>query len=133
VNASTQPRLPGTLPTPAAAKAVLRMARQEWRTRRETYDGLEGDHSSAKSEVKDATTEVDQAEADLLAASEDSKEEKAADVAHQRAWLRLERAESDLEKVASTHKLAKAELAKARKLLAGARAELQATREGRRK
>jgi uncharacterized protein YecT (DUF1311 family) len=133
MNAATQPRLPGTLSTPAAAKALLRMARQEWRTRRETYDALEDDLSSAKSEVKDATTEVDQAEGDLLAASEDSKEEKAADVVHQRAWLRLDRAEGDLEKVASTHKLAKAELAKARKLLAGARGELQAVREGRRK
>jgi hypothetical protein len=130
---STQARLPGTLPTPAVARANLRMARRSYQDRQNVVDGMKDRLSAAHDEVKAAGAELDEVEQDLLAADEGSSEDLAADERHGKAMKRAERAANDVIKVAGALRLAQSELADGVRLLAGARGELAAIREGRRK
>jgi hypothetical protein len=129
----TQARLPGTLPTPAAAKASLRMAREEWRRATSAKDGLTSRLAAARDEAKAAAIELGEAEADLLAAEDGGIEELDADERHAKAVKRFERAEADIVKVRGTIREASRELKAAQAVLTGARAEMQAIRQGRRK
>lgn len=130
---STQARMPATLPTPAAARSQLRLARDDARAKRNTYDDLKERLAAARDEMKTAGAEVEEAEGDMLVADADSAEEKAASNAHQKAWQRMRRAELDYDKVKATRGNAQHELKKALALLATAREELEAVREGRRR
>jgi len=129
---ATQARLPATLPSPAQAKANLRMARSALKEKRNVVDGLKARHEAARDEAADAEAEVDGAETDLVECEEGSSAEVSADKRHHKACARLDRAEADAERVGSALKLAKSELKNARAQMRTARADIEAIREGRR-
>jgi hypothetical protein len=130
---ATQAKLLGVLPTPAVARANLRMARKQAKEAADVVDGLKDRVSAASDEMKAAAAEVEEAEADLLEADEGSKEDTAAAAAHDKGLKRGHRASTDWEKVKAALKLARTEAKQAGKRLVAAREDLEAIREGRRK
>ncbi len=129
---ATQPKLPGTLPTPAQAKSALRTAVSALADKRLLVIRLKDDAKTAALDLKRATKEVDVAERDLLAADEGSPED--ADAAARLAkWLgMLEKAEDAVDKVKDTARRAQLELDAAAKVLRGARGDVRAVQDGRR-
>ena len=127
-----QAKLPATLPTPAEARGNLHSSRDEVEKKRDVVDGMKESADLAKAELGEALEEVDEAETDLLAAAPSSPEELAADANHHKALARMEAAADDLAKVVAVQSRARAELKKAERKLAAARADLEAMRAGKR-
>jgi hypothetical protein len=130
---AAQAKLPGTLPTPAQARSNLRVTRDCFREKLLVFEGYKERIAASKDEVKAANLEVEEAEADLLAAEEGSKEDIDASSRHGKAMRRKARAQTDLEKVTAARRLAGREMALAAKGLAAAREDVEAIRQGRRK
>lgn len=130
---ATQAKLPGTLPTHAQAKANLRDARSLESTRAKVVEGLKGKVKLAQKEQAAAELDRDIAERDLEASAAGSDEERDADVRQFEADKRVERAERDLGKVKEALAVAVVEHADAARALSGARGDLRAIHQGRRK
>ena len=130
---ASQAKLPHTMPTPRQARSNLREAVANFRTKRVLTTQLEDDCKRAKSELKTADHEIDEAEGDLLASAEDSPEDLDASARLAKAVAHEERAERDLEKVQDILRRSRLELDGATKILRGARGDIRALQEGRRK
>lgn len=129
----TQARLPYTLPTPGQARQKLREARGAVASAADDLAKLREDLRSARAEAEAAETDLTQAEHNMLDAAEDSPESAAADADQGRLWRRLLLAESGIENLKATIVKAAGEHDDARRLLRGARGDLEAVRQGRRK
>jgi hypothetical protein len=128
---SSQPKLPGTLPTPTQAKANLRLAVETLAEKRLLLSRLKDDAKTAGLDLKRATKEVSVAERDLLAADEGSPEDADA-AARMGKWLgMLEQAEDAVVKLKDTARRATLEMDAATKVLAGARGDIRALQGGR--
>lgn len=127
---SSQPKLPGTLPTPAAAKSALRQAVASFAEKRLLVIRLKDNAKTAALDLKRATAEVDIAERDLLAADEGSPEDADATSRMAKWFGLLEKAEDAVSKVKDTTRRADIELDAAAKVLRGARGDVRAIRDG---
>jgi hypothetical protein len=130
---SSQAKLPGTLPTPAQARAALRLARDAFAARTGAARGLKEQVKLCKDTIIKTDDALEEAERDLLGTDPETGEGLAADVAHGKAMAAIERAETDLEKAKASLMVATDDLAAARRTLTGARGDLRAIRDGRRK
>jgi seryl-tRNA synthetase len=129
---AAQPKLPGTLPTPAQARVVLRDSRALRQSRGRVVEGLKLRAKHAAGEVVQAAAELDAAETDLEVAGEGTPEDVDANARHGAAMRRMVRAKSDAEKVSAALALAKNDLRQADAQLAAAREDLESIRQGRR-
>ena len=130
---ATQAKLPGTLPTPAAARSNLRLVREEVRRKRGVAESMKARVDAAKEELKAADAETEEVEGDLLDADEGTPLDVSAGANHHKALRRLAHARTDLDKVRATQRLAKSELKEALGRLRAAREDMEAIREGRRR
>jgi hypothetical protein len=108
------------------------MAKSGLKEKANVADGMKDRCDAAKDEEKAALAELEEAEADFLAADDGSKEEADAEKRQRKAWKRALRARLDLDKVAATLKLAKKEVKAAAGFVRAAREDLDAIAEGRR-
>jgi hypothetical protein len=128
---SSQPKLPGTLPTPVQAKSNLRSAVETLAEKRLLLSRLKDDAKTAGLDFKRATKEVAMAERDLLAAAEGTPEDADAS-ARMGKWLgMLEKAEDAVAKLKDTTRRGQLEVDQAVKVLAGARGDIRALQAGR--
>jgi hypothetical protein len=128
---ATQPRLPGTLPTPSVARSNLRDARYSVRNQRMLAVEAKEHVKRAKDDLAAAAAAVETAEDDLDKASGDA-EVMAADGAHELSLGLVQKGEAALVKVSAVAKRAADDLGIAEKRLAAAREDLRAIRQGRR-
>lgn len=130
---ATQVRLVGTLPTPTQARQRLKDATAAASNASNMHEGMKEHLKAAKKEVAAAEKELVEAERLLIDAVEDSPEARDAEVEQAKAWKRLRLAEKGVENLKATFSSALAELKEKRRVLAAAREDLEAIRQGRRK
>lgn len=130
---ATQAKLPATLPTPAEARSALRLCRQERAEKSKALEGLKLRLEQAKAREKSCAAEIERHEALLLDADEGSPEDLAESAEHVAAIREHEKAEKAREAIEEGMPFAKSELKETETRLRGARADVRAIADGRRR
>lgn len=130
---ATQAKLPATLPTPAEARSALRLARAEVREKRITLAKQKLDIKTAQGQIERCTSTLEDVEGDWLAAGDGSTEDLAAAGLIVETIRALDTAERAHETLTKALPYLSAELKQAEGRLRGARNDIRAIAEGRRR
>jgi hypothetical protein len=129
---ATQAKMPGVMPTPAQARSVLRLSRDDVAAKRATVRAMRAQAQAAKDAEAAALADLEEAEGDGLASDDGTEAAVSAEQRQTKEWKRAKKARDSREKVARTLRLARSELKEAEARLAAARDDIEALQEGRR-